>query len=201
MLPLPSLIAGPHASCPPRQFHLLGRNVEVVQHRLTTLFIGIKLFYPSQYGSHVCRLRQCNIVASASTHHSLDYSNCYVRAHACIPIHYTETVTATLEMESYSLAPSNPVSNVQQPQPGEPSFIDAIQSKHDTVMDMMQQLMDKLETEFQQSQRQHNDHSGQRNTDGKDQDGGKPPVVCRRCGKEGHYSRGCAAPRKPPGNE
>ena len=34
-------------------------------------------------------MAECNIVASASTHHSLDYSNCSVRAHVCIPIHYT----------------------------------------------------------------------------------------------------------------
>ena len=49
-----------------------------------------------------------------------------------------------MEIDSYRLAPSDSVTgSVQQPQ-GELSFIDAIQSKHDTVMDMMQQLMGRI---------------------------------------------------------
>lgn len=114
-----------------------------------------------------------------------------------------EAVTTTLEMDSYRLASSNAATgNIQQPQ-CDPSFVDAIQSKHDVVMDMMQQLMvrmDKLETELQRSQRRYNDYPRRRNTS-KDQNGEKPPVVCRRCGKEGHYARGCAAPHRPQGNE
>ena len=60
-----------------------------------------------------------------------------------------EAVTTNFEIDSYHLAASNAVTgNVRQPQNG-PPFIDAIQSKHNVVMDMIQQLMvhmDKLKT-------------------------------------------------------
>ena len=78
-------------------------------------------------------------------------------------------------------------------------------------MDLMQQLMvgmqqlmvgmDKLETELQQSQQRHSNYSGQHNTEDKHQDSKKPPVVCRQCGKQVHYSQDCVAPRRPQGNK
>ena len=70
----------------------------------------------------------------------------------CKPKTIAKAVTTTLEIDSYHLASSNAATgNVQQPQ-CDPSLVDVIQSKHDVVMDIMQQLMvrmDKLETELQ----------------------------------------------------
>ena len=99
-------------------------------------------------------------------------------------------VTAALELESYRLAPSRP-SPASNSLP-EPSFIDAVQTKHAAVIDMMQQLMarmDNLETEVHRSK--HSDNGRGR---GKGPSGNQK-IVCRRCGIEGHYARGCAAPQ------
>ena len=101
-----------------------------------------------------------------------------------------DAVTVALELESYRLAPSHPspASNSLT----EPSFIDTVQTKHDAVIDMMQQLMarmDNLETEVHRSKRSDNGRGR-----GKGPSGNKK-IVCRRCGIEGHYARGCAAPQ------
>ena len=101
-----------------------------------------------------------------------------------------DAVTAGLELESYRLAPSNP-SPASNSLP-EPSFIDAVQTKHDAVIDMMQQLMarmDKLETEVHRSKRSDNGRGRGKGPSGNQK------IVCRRCGIEGHYARGCAAPQ------
>ena len=109
----------------------------------------------------------------------------------------TEAVTATLEMESYRLAPSN---SINAPQPSsEPSFVDAVQQPKrnavQPVVDMMQRLMDRMD-KLETQMHRRNDTQRRRNTsDSGEADATKPPVVCRRCGIEGHYARGCAAPR------
>lgn len=98
-----------------------------------------------------------------------------------------EAITSTLELESYRTAPSNPA----QP----PAFVDAVQTKQDALMDVVQQLtnrMDKLEMEMkklnQPRQQEYHDRPPRC-------DRPKQPIICRRCGKEGHYARGCAASR------
>ena len=99
-----------------------------------------------------------------------------------------EAITVTLELESYRTAPSHPTPP--------PAFVDVVQTKQDAVMDVLQQLvnwMDKLEVEMKRlSQRQQQDHRDRTPR----KDGPQQPIICRRCGKEGHYSRGCAAPRR-----
>ena len=101
-------------------------------------------------------------------------------------------VTATLEMESYRMAPHAPSSTEQEPA----TFVDAVHPRQDAMMGILHQLMtrvDKLEKEIQAC-RAACEAAEHRQPPNKPPSG---PVVCRRCGKEGHYSRGCAAPRRP----
>ncbi len=117
----------------------------------------------------------------------------------------SSAVASTQELESYRLAPHN-TAPLQQVAPREPSFVDAVQAKQDAMMDLIQQLVTRIETLEKELKRQSKRPGIPQTT--------SPtavtprtnsPVVCRRCGKEGHYARGCAAPRRttPPaqGNE
>ena len=98
-------------------------------------------------------------------------------------------IAATLEVESYRTAPSGPA----QP---EASFVAAVHAKQDATMDLLTHI-EKLEVEVSAQTSRHGPDR-RRETTRRDSYGSasqRSPVVCRRCGKEGHYSRGCASPR------
>ena len=104
----------------------------------------------------------------------------------------TTAITATLEMESYRLAPHSSPAYTQLESPPEPAFVNAIHSKQNTMMDMIQKMMariDSLEKEVKGLREERSSNLPPR----QDPTG---PVVCKRCGKEGHYARGCAVPRR-----
>lgn len=134
-----------------------------------------------------------------------------------------EAVSATLEMESYLNPKASRVSNVglETENFEEPTYVAAVRAQQDTMMDMLRSVMERLErleaggaskgaTNYRddhypgnrkvsggkrqgdRSQGQGPSGSGKEGTKGQD----RGPVLCRKCGKEGHYARGCAA-RKP----
>ena len=128
-------------------------------------------------------------------------------------------MSATLEMESYLHPRVNRVANigVEKESTDEASFVTAVRTQQDTMMDMLKSIMQRLERlEAGEARPKYlaNDWKLPWNK--------KPPasqtygdysplykrgdrrpgaIVCRKCGKEGHYARGCAiiSPR-PQGN-
>lgn len=114
-----------------------------------------------------------------------------------------EAVSATLELESYlvpsgfpptRLPPSQVVAGVRQPQ--------------DEMIQMLAKMMERLDhLESEQATPPPRRSTGarqQRQTGAplrRDNQNPRKPVVCHKCGKEGHFARGCAARRsQPPGN-
>ena len=120
-----------------------------------------------------------------------------------------EAVSATLELESYLFKPSS-VSR-QLPCASDESVttsqvVAGVRQSQETMMQVLTKMMerlDKLETKratpppCRSAHQRQNGNPPSRKSDANPQ----KPVVCLKCGKEGHYARGCAAPRsKPPGN-
>lgn len=126
-----------------------------------------------------------------------------------------EAVTATLEMESY-LQPKGRTGRVAQVSVDEEAQVVAgVQSKQDAVMDMMTQMMARLEKleaagtrpRYERDERdrlrdgrrdERHDARTQRGRTEQQRHRHHPPdparpIICRRCGKEGHYARGCAS--------
>lgn len=118
-----------------------------------------------------------------------------------------EAVTATLEMESYLNHSSRQVGQVGLEEAGQDTVVAAaVQSKQDTMMELMHSMMDrleKLELRERRSQppitRRFNPQRGQRSATRSV--GSMRPIVCFRCQKEGHIARECTAPKpKQQGN-
>ncbi len=107
----------------------------------------------------------------------------------------SSAVTSTQELESYRLAPHN-TAPLQQVAPWEPSFVDAVQAKQDAMMDLIQQLVTRIET-LEKELKWQSKRPGvlQPTSPTAITPRTNSPVVCRQCGKEGHSARGCAAPR------
>ena len=100
------------------------------------------------------------------------------------PSKLVDAVSTTLEMESYLLPQPSKVASVEV---RENPAVAAVHDKQDTMMGMLQTIMerlDKLEKEV---------HSKPTS---------RPPpvrpstIICHKCGREGHYARGCANPRQ-----
>ena len=113
-----------------------------------------------------------------------------------------EAVSATLELESYLLTPpqacsqtvsSNPSSNV--------SVIAGVKETQDSMMQILSKMMERLDKlESAQatppSRQSYRPRQGTFTTPRRNSTTTKAPVICLRCGKEGHYAKGCAAPRQ-----
>ena len=120
-----------------------------------------------------------------------------------------EAVSATLELESYlvpaglqaaAVPPSQVVSRVHQSQ--------------DTMMEMLGKIMERLDKlefadnatpssrrSFQQPRHSAATQRRENPTSRRENPTPKKPVVCHKCGKEGHFARGCAVRKsQPPGN-
>ncbi len=120
------------------------------------------------------------------------------------PTDLEEAVHATLEIESY-LRPGARVAQVAVDDSDEP--VGAVgQPSQDTraIMELLRQVTDRLERleSGAGSQRTRTSSSQQKETarprdpaSSWSRNSQPVPVVCRRCGKEGHYARGCATRR------
>ena len=102
------------------------------------------------------------------------------------PTNLVEAVGSTLEMESYLLPQPSKVATVDVEQH---TAIAAVQSKQESMMGMLQTMMERLDRLEKQM------HTPTRPTQT-----GPPshsrPIICNKCGQEGHYARGCAKPRR-----
>ena len=107
------------------------------------------------------------------------------------PRNLDEAVTATLEMESY--APSRPTRVNRVSVEDEDLSVSAVhgdKSTTESLVSMMQQMMqrmDKIERELTTRTQQPEPH--RRELEGTEHK--RSSVVCRRCGKRGHYARDC----------
>ena len=119
-----------------------------------------------------------------------------------------DAVAATLEMEPY-LGPKT--SHVCQVTPGEEVEAAAIVSQPDAQTELLQKLvmrLDRLEAKLSEEKPRPSPSVGL-------SDGGKGevteypsgvgrrsrgPIICRKCGQEGHIAKGCASRGRAPGN-
>ena len=123
---------------------------------------------------------------------------------------------ATLRLESYQIRPAKPVGLVQKtrelsPQLPVETVVGAVggRPKENSKAAVIQSLVERIErletdkrhsTEEQRLQDRRTEGE-QRGRPGEERqkrgtgDEGRAPVICHRCGKEGHYARGCAARR------
>ena len=89
-----------------------------------------------------------------------------------------DAVAHTLELESYL--------KEKPPKVAAPVEVAAVQTQQDTIVEMLQSLTERLDRLEASGGRQAKKPSAS--------SGG--PVICRGCGQEGHYVRGCARPRQ-----
>ena len=98
-----------------------------------------------------------------------------------------EAVSATVEFQSYLLVISEPHPDTSQPQANNDHLVVAtIESTQTDMLKIMEKLIDRVEElEANAQQRYHRQPacSGRQSCD---------EVVCEKCGKIGHYARGCA---------
>ena len=106
------------------------------------------------------------------------------------PRKLSEAVAATIELESY-LPQTNRISRISQSE--EPPMTDqtiaAIQSTQKDLFGVVQKLVERVE-QLEQKPRINPQEQPQRLL----RDGGRRVITCLRCGREGHYARGCAMP-------
>ena len=109
------------------------------------------------------------------------------------PKNLDEAVATTLEMESY--VKNQPGTKTVRFDEDSSTVIAGVRSTNEAMMQMMSQVMERLEKlEMNQTRSQERHHKRQSTPP-------SSPVICRRCGGEGHYARGCASRVKYQGNE
>ena len=129
-------------------------------------------------------------------------------------------VTATLRLESYQIRPAKPVGLVQETRELSPQLpVEAVvgavggRPRENSTATLIQSLVERIErletdkrhsTEEQRLQdrrtegeqrKKYRGRPGEERQKRGTGDEGRAPVICHRCGKEGHYARGCAARR------
>lgn len=105
-----------------------------------------------------------------------------------------DAVAHTLELESYLKGKPAAVVSVVDEQ----AEVAAIQARQDPVMEVLQLLVQRMDRLEASASYPSMGKEPPRKQTGKQ----RGPIVCHRCGKEGHFARGCAASRQPgpPGN-
>ena len=111
-----------------------------------------------------------------------------------------EAVAATLEMESFARPKAARVAQIKQ---DDNPVSSVTKDSSDAIMSMMKQMMERVEKleqnlSFGSSSRDRNTRRAPPTQEQKR----SPPsteVICRKCGRKGHYARGCAVRR--PGNQ
>ena len=97
------------------------------------------------------------------------------------PASLIEAVSSTLEMESYLVPRPSKVATVDIETD---SVIATVQGKQDLMMDMLQGMMERLDRLEKQMCRKPTLTGLSSRTN---------PIICRKCGQEGHFARGCAS--------
>ena len=103
-----------------------------------------------------------------------------------------EAVSATLELELYLIPIGLPsVAGVPPSQ-----VVAGVRQSQDMIMDMLTKMMerlDRLESDRAMPPPHHRNQQRQASpTPRRENPAPKKPVVCHKCGKEGHFARGCA---------
>ena len=109
------------------------------------------------------------------------------------PKNLDEAVATTLEMESY--VKNQPGTKTVRFDEDSSTVIAGVRSTNEAMMQMMSQVMERLEKLEMNQTRSQERHYKRQSTPP------SSPVICRRCGGEGHYARGCASRVKYQGNE
>ena len=106
------------------------------------------------------------------------------------PKSLNDAVAHTLELESY--LPEKPL---RVTAPVVPTEAATIRTQQGTIVEMLKSLTDRLDR-LEAGDRRPTKKASASASDSDD------PIICRGCGQEGHYVRGCAAKRKRtrPGN-
>ena len=124
------------------------------------------------------------------------------------PRNIDEAVSYTLEIELYMMTTcpaSRPVSVAEVTQKEQTDVdantqetvetIAAVQTKQDAILSALRDLtlrLDRLEQKVANGEKQRGYQPQSKRVS---QDRPRDPIVCRRCGREGHFARGCAADR------
>ena len=120
------------------------------------------------------------------------------------PTKLDEAVIASLEMESFARPKAARVAQIEQ---GGDPIASITKDSADILMSMTKQMMERVEKLEQNlsSSNGSRDRNVRRAPPTQEGKGFVLPteVVCRKCGKEGHYARGCAMrrPGSQQGNE
>lgn len=107
-----------------------------------------------------------------------------------------DAVATTLEVEAYlSLRPQQPLRSVREERRENSSeAVGGSNNSQGAMLEIMQSIierMDRLErTVSEMNSKSRNQYGFERNPN--------RPVICNKCGQEGHFARGCAAGRRPP---
>ena len=111
-----------------------------------------------------------------------------------------EAMSATLELESYLVPTGLPAAGVPPSQ-----VVAGVRQSQDTMMEMLTKMMerlDRLESDCATPppRRGVQQHQTAANS-WRENHTPRKPVVCHKCGKEGHFAKGCAVRQsQPPGN-
>ena len=118
------------------------------------------------------------------------------------PASVDEAVQYTLELESY-LQPVKPaqVSQVEEEEEVSVGAAGPARSYEQGAMAKLLERMERLESSLKSAQQSgQGDIREGRATGGNKKPVPRGPIICHRCGKEGHYARGCAARRTGKGS-
>ena len=105
-----------------------------------------------------------------------------------------DAVAHTLELESYLKGKSAAVAGVTEGQ----AEVGAIRVSQDPVIEVLQSLVERMDHLEASVRRPGISKESTRKQVAKQ----RGPIVCHKCGQEGHFARGCAADRRsgPTGN-
>ena len=110
------------------------------------------------------------------------------------PKNLADAASATIELESYLSPKASHVAIAEEGQKGVAEVVAAFQSQQETMMDMIQKLVERVE------KLESNQTVCQPPAPADGSPKSSNPIICRRYGQEGHYQRGCARRGRLPGN-